>query len=294
MCIRDRGIAAGVALILKFQKAIAGWAKESGKVDNATLAVMRYGDTLTAVGKGAIDAGKAISVNLLGSLNLLGEWIGSGFDMGSVNADNASERGAIQQEQALAKLRAENDPAKLAATRASISQFQRDQRFAGASPKEQQRILADEVMSLKIQEDKARAAKQILVAENLRLDRLKKEAELQKLITEQTKEREEREAAIIAMRPESTPSDPTDALNARLDEAMKEIEGEQLSARPSRVQSRAGSLRNPFEGAGVSGFGSASNGSLVAVQEGNRLLTEQLRILKTIEENTEDAISQRN
>lgn len=291
------GVLAGLALVFKFQSAVAGWAKESGRVDDAALSVMRYGESLTAVGKGAVDAGKSLSVNLLGALNELGEFAGSGFDAKAVNDANNSERAAVLQEQALAKLRKENDPAKLAQTRSSITSFQRDQRFAGASPKEQQDILRNEIAALNIQEAKARSSKQILEAETIRLDRLKKEAELQKNVAESTEaQRKNYEAIELAKNARLDAQDDekrkaTEAFNKKFDDDFRDIENSIYKERLDRVQKRAGSLRNPFEAGGVNGFGTASNGSIIAVQEGNRLLAESLRILKTIEENTEDALN---
>ena len=237
------------------------------------------------------------AVEAMGTLNRFGEWIGSGFDMGAVNSANAGERAAIQQERARDKLYAENDPKQVAAIRESIRQFQRDDRFNSASPKEQQSMLRDEIASLATQEKKARAEKKIGEAEALKLERLKKEAELRKNIESFTaKQRENAEAierASLARQDEEEEAERKKAeqLRSELDDIFAATERALATDGLARASSLASSQRNPFESSGVSGFGSASAAGAQFVQEGNRLLAEQLRALKRQEELLEDILA---
>jgi hypothetical protein len=247
---------------------------------------MRYGESLTAIGKGALEMGKEISIGVLGALNQVGEFIGSGFNRDAVAAANESERAALEQEAKLAELRKKNNPEKLAAIRAQITQFQRDQKFAAGSPKDQQNMLTDEIGGLKTKEDALRKDKRFLEADTLKLERLKKEAELAKIIADFTEDqsKNEQEITLAALKRQDVRE--AEARKA-FDKDVNQIASDILGERQKQTRDRISNLHNPFQGAGVTGFGSASSGGTQALQEGNKLQAQMLRALQAMEQNTE-------
>jgi hypothetical protein len=282
-------VAAGVALVLKFHTAVANWAKESGNVDDATISVMRYGESLTAIGKGALEMGKEISIGVLGALNQVGEFIGSGFNRDAVAEANESERAALEQEAKLADLRKKNNPEKLAAIRAQITQFQRDQKFAAGSPKDRQNMLTDEIGGLKTKEAAARADRRFLDADTIKLERMKKEADLAKIITDQSEEQRKNAEAITlsAMKRKDAADEETKRELDKQTKQTKQTAKDALDETLKQTRDRMSSLHNPFQGAGVTGFGSASSGGTQALQEGNKLQAQMLKALQAMEQNTE-------
>lgn len=291
------GIAAGVAVMGRLQMSVVNFAKESGKLDNSTLAVLRYGEALNSVGTGVKNFAMSLAVEALGTINQLGELIASGFNFAALAEANASERAARGQEQRRDALFARNDPAKVAAARASITQFSRDQTFGAASPKQQQAILRGEITQLAAKEKQARAARNILEAETLRLERLRKEAELQKNVADFTAKQRENDEAITRARLERIDAD-RQAEAARvqesrdtLDAVLRATEGDMLGAQLDRVRDQIGGARNPFESRSTGDFGSASTSTANFAAEGNRLLSEMIRILRSVESNTEDALA---
>jgi hypothetical protein len=298
------GIAAGVAMMGKLQLSVVNFAKESGKLDNSTLAVIRYGEALSGVGKGVKNVAMGLAVEALGTVNQLGELIGSGFDFASLAASNASDRAAQQAAQRTARTVALNGGGTmadvLARRRASderLGQFSRDQTFAGAAPKQQQNMLRAEIDALKAKEKTARAAGKILEAEDLRFARLQKVAQLEKNIADFTEAQRQNNDAITRARLERIDADrQAEAERVResretLDAVLRATERDVLSSQLDRVRDRIGGARNPFEARSTSDFGSASASTANFAAEGNRLLNEMVRILRAVESNTEDALA---
>jgi hypothetical protein len=254
----------GAAGAISGTKLITGWAQESGRIDDAALAAMRYGDAINKIVPSLSQVFgfvKDIAITGMGAANTMGELVASRFNTEEVNAYSDAMRGAIEQEAALAKLRADNDPAKLRAVRGAITGFQRDQRFAGASPKGQQGILSDEIALLKTKEDAARSNKKILDAETLKLERIQKEAELAKSIADLTDEQRRNEEAITLSRLKRM--DRADE-EARNEEAKKFSDAQKLKVNGltdqlKKLGSNAPDSRNPFSRPVVNGFGSATN-----------------------------------
>lgn len=298
------GVAAGVALVFTLQKAVANFAKESGKLDDATISVRNYGDALGEVGKKVKDTAMGFAVEGLGIFTQLGDFIGSGFSREAMWSANGSDRAALKSEQDLAGLVALNGGGttqEAIARRQEISrrikEFQRDLRFNAASPKQQQSILTDEIKSLKVQEDKARVARKFIEAETLRLDRLKKEAELEKNIVDFKQAQAENEEAIAAFKKKQKEDrEKADAAaeaesRKNLEELFRSADAAAALVGIDRIREKAGRLINPFEGSSVTGFGSATATTGQFQQEGNRLLAEQLRVLRRQEELLEDIIA---
>jgi len=291
-------IAAAAAVgMVKLQMAIVGFAKDSKKLDPATLSVISYGKALTDIGTGVKNAAKGFAVEALGTLTRFGELIGSGFSMSALTAAEGSERAAAGQEQKLANLKAVNDPARLAKSRSAIADFQRDQAFGAASPKQQQAMLRGEIAALQTKEAQAKTEGRLADSLDIRLDRLRKEAELQKNITDFTAKQKDNADAITRARAERMDAeDEAERKRAQesretLDAVLRATEGDMLQSGLDRVRDRLGSVRNPFESRGNGDFGSASASTANLAMEGNRLLAEMTRILRSVEANTEDALA---
>jgi hypothetical protein len=299
------GIAAGVAMMGRLQLAVVNFAKESGKLDDSTLAVMRYGEALSGIGKGIKEAAMGFAVEALGTLNRFGEIVGSGFDFAAVNAANSAHRGAVQAQQQTARTVALNGGGTmadvLARRRASderLREFQRDQQFSNSSAKQQQNMLRAEIAALETKEKAAREAGKILDAEEMRFERAQKTAALEKNIADSTAKQRENQDAIT--RASAARRDEEDAARrereaasrAELDDIFASTESALAADSLGRTRDLIGSQRNPFESGGVSGFGSASAAGAQFVQEGNRLLAEQLRALKRQEDLLEDILAQ--
>lgn len=294
------GVAAGVALVFTMQKAVANFAKESGKLDDATISVRNYGDALADIGKKVKDTAMGFAVEGLGIFTQIGNFIGSDFSREKMWAANDSDRAALTAEQRTADLVALNGggtTAEAIARRQEISRrikdFQRDQRFNASSPKQQQSILADEIKSLKVQEDKARVARKFIEADTLRLDRLKKEAELEKNIVDFKQAQAENEEAIAAFKKkqkdDKEKADAAAEAESRktLEEVFRATDAAAALVGIDRIREQAGRLINPFGGSSVVGFGSAVTPS--GNQQGmDRILAEQLRVMKRSEELLED------
>jgi len=280
------GIAAGVAIMVKLQLAVANFAKESGKLDGSTRAVIRYGETLNSIGATAKRAAGEMAVGFLGALNRVGEIVGSGFNFRDVADAEDSDRAAAQAVARLAKFREVNDPAKLAAVRSSISQFARDQAFSKESPKGQQSILREEIAALKAKEETARAAGKILEAEEVRLARLQKVAQLEKSIADFRDAARARGEALDMARLARL-----DAADAQKRETAKAADRVETENKLDSIRDRIGGARNPFEARSTGDFGSASAATANFAAEGNRLLSEMVRILRAVESNTEDALA---
>lgn len=290
-------LVAGTAAIFKLQMAVANFAKESGKLDDASLSVIRYGEALTGIGKGVKEAAMGFAVEALGTLTRFGEFVGSGFDMGAVNAANAGERDARQQEQRRDALFAANDPKQVAAVRERIKNFQRETAFNNASAKQQQDILRGEISALAAKEKQARESRRILDAETLREERLRKEEELRKNIEAHTAKQRENEEAITRSRQDRQQADKDEA-KKRADESWQRtldaLSGATIDVAQQslqRVRSQQSAIVNPFSGGAVSGFGTAAAGGSEAQRDGNRILALQLRALERQAELLEDLIA---
>jgi CHASE3 domain sensor protein len=72
------------------------------------------------------------------------------------------------------------------------------------------------------------------------------------------------------------------AFDAEVNQMAKDILGD----RQKNTRDKISSLTNPFQNAGVNGFGSASAGG-PASQEGNRLMAQMLKALQAMEANTD-------
>jgi hypothetical protein len=189
----------------------------------------------------------------------------------------------------------------LARRRASderLREFQRDQQFSNSSAKQQQNMLRAEIAALETKEKAAREAGKILDAEEMRFERAQKTAALEKNIADSTAKQRENQDAIT--RASAARRDEEDAARrereaasrAELDDIFASTESALAADSLGRTRDLIGSQRNPFESGGVSGFGSASAAGAQFVQEGNRLLAEQLRALKRQEDLLEDILAQ--
>lgn len=289
--------AAGVAGMAKLQMAVVGFAKESGKLDPATLSVINYGKALTGIGESVAGAAKSLAVEALGTLTRFGELIGSGFSLSKLTAGENSDAAAAGAEQRLAAFKAINDPARLGKSRAAIADFTRNQAFDAASPKGQQTILRGEIAALKTKEDQAKAEGRIADSLDMKLERLRKEAELQKNIADFTEKQRKnaeditRQAAERRDAEDATRRKRFEEFSNQFDADFKAIEQGIYTKRLDDVRSRMGSMRNPFESGGASGFGSASAAGLQFVQAGNQIMNRMLEVLKAIEGNTEESLA---
>lgn len=294
------GAASAPVSALTLSKTIAGWANESGRLDDAALSVMRYGESLNKLVPSFRELGKLAkdgAISALGVFTQAGEFIGSGFDANLVNGVGDSTRAAAAAEARLAEFRRVNDPAKLGAVRGQIAAFARDQRFGAAGPKEQMRILSGEIDQLRVIESKARESKEILKAEETRLEIMRKTAELQRIETEFSDAQRENEEKIKQFKAERLADERAARIaadadsRATLDAVLRGTESDLFTQQAARLNARAGSLRNPFAaGTGVSGFGDPSGNAASAAQltaRTNALLEQAVRELRQLAETAE-------